>query len=358
MKSLLIVLAILLLCNNIQAKKCRALALSGGGDKGAYEAAVFVGLVNNLPAEEVQYDVLTGVSAGSLNTLGLSAFAPEEIEEAKEFIYGLWASIPDYKAFGNWPGGILQGLFFKKGIFDLNPGRVWVADNLGDRVIKRKASFATVDANGATYKVWDYNATYDQPEDWLDSAFASSSIPAVFPHVTRGEYELVDGGVIWNIDIPSAVRRCREVVDDDEDIIIDMVLCGNHRIKEVDNLHKYSTMQHLLRGHEISSFYNGMNDYNSSLLLFPDVNFRYLIVPSESLSDSFLPLDFDQKTVDRCFEVGQKDAKNAITLGHGIYGEVALDYVEKINLGHDVWLHEMIDEKLRDLQKQPKSESK
>lgn len=357
MNRLFLLFTLALLALSANAKKCRALALSGGGDKGAYEAAVYVGLVNNLPAEEVSYDVVVGVSAGSLNALGLSSFESTDVQNASDFIFALWNSIPNYKAFGNWPGGILQGLFFKKGIFDLSPGREWVSDNLGDMTIKRKTSFATVDANGATYKVWDYNATYDRPDDLIDSAFASSSIPAVFPHITRGEYELVDGGVIWNIDIPSAVRRCREVVDNDEDIIVDMVLCGNHRIKEVDNLHKYSTMQHLLRGHEISSFYNGMNDYNSSLLLYPDVNFRYLIVPSLSLSDSFLPLDFDQKTVDRCFEVGQLDAKNAVELGHGIYGEVALDYVDKIKLGHDVWLDKMIEERLSVVRGQPKFES-
>ena len=348
---------ILLVFTSVQGKKCRALAMSGGGDKGAYEAAVFVGLVNNLPAEEVSYDVITGVSAGSLNTAGLALFEPSDVEGASEFIYGLWASIPQYKAFGNWKGGILQGLFFKKGIFDLSPGRKWVADNVGDLTVKRKASFATVDANGATYKVWDYNATDTQPDDYLDSAFASSSIPAVFPHVTRDEYELVDGGVIWNIDIPSAIRRCKEIVDDEKDIIVDMILCGNHRIKEVDNLHKYSTMQHILRGHEISSFYNGMSDYNSSLILYPDVNFRYLIVPSQSLSDSFLPLDFDQKTVDKCFEVGQKDAENAVKLGHFGYAEVSLDYVDRLKKGEDVWLHEMIEEKLKLKESQPKFES-
>mmetsp|Transcript_25061 Transcript_25061/g.27792 ORF Transcript_25061/g.27792 Transcript_25061/m.27792 type:complete len:358 (-) Transcript_25061:39-1112(-) len=353
----LAIIVILLAFSVVESKKCRALALSGGGDKGAYEAAVYVGLVNSLPVEDVSYDVITGVSAGSLNTLGLAVFDPTDVEGASEFIFGLWASIPEYNAFGNWPGGILQGLFFKKGIFDMTPGRLWVADNLGDRTLKRKASFATVDANGATYKVWDYNATFTQPDDYIETAFASSSIPAVFPHITRGEYELVDGGVIWNIDIASAVRRCKEVVDDEKDIIVDMVLCGNHRVKEVDDLRKYSTMQHLLRGHEIYSFYNGMNDYNSSMALFPDVDFRYLIVPSESLSDSFLPLDFDQKTVDRCFEVGQKDAENAVKLGPGGYAKIAFDYVERLTNGEDVWLHEMIDESLRAKESQPKFES-
>jgi hypothetical protein len=346
MKTIIFALILALTFVAIDAKKCRAIAFSGGGDKGAYEAAVYVGLVNNLPAEDVAYDVITGVSAGSLNTLGLSFFEPMDVVNASDFIFGLWNSIPDYDAYGNWPGGILQGLFFKKGIFDLSPGYEWVNSQIGDKTVKRKVSFATVDANGATYEVWDYNASYTQPADIVESAFASSSIPAAFPHVTRGEYELIDGGVIWNLDVASAVRRCKEIVDDDKDIIVDMVLCGNHKIDPAVDLDRFTTFQHLMRGIEVSSFYNGMSDYNSSTILFPDVDFRYLIVPSQDISSGLLPLDFSQKQVDKCFEVGKKDAENAVKLGSGGYRDIVLEYVERIQRGEDVWLNDMIEEKL------------
>ena len=340
------------------AKKCLALALSGGGDKGAYEAAVFAGLVNNLPVEEASYDVITGVSAGSLNTLGLSGFAPEDVEGARDFILALWNSIPMYNAYGQWPGGIIQGLFFKKGIFDLSPGIEWVTEQFGDRTVKRKVSFATTDANSADYVVWDYNTSDTQPTDLIETAFASSSIPAAFPHITRGERELVDGGVIWNLDIASAVRRCREIADDDSEITIDMVLCGDHKIEMKENIDRYNTLEHLMRGIELKSFYNGMSDYNSSTILFPEVNFRYLIVPSESLSSGLLPLDFSQKQVDKCFEVGLKDAKNAVLLGPGKLGDVTLDYVDKLLGGQDVWLKHMIKDALDDLDEQQKVTSK
>lgn len=358
MKAVLLVILALIAFNSVQAKTCRALAMSGGGDKGAYEAAVFVGLVNSLPAEEVAYDVVTGVSAGSLNTLALGVFAPEDVQAASDFAFGLWNSIPNYDAFKNWPGGILQGLFFKKGIFDLTPGFEWVKANLGDLTVKRKISFATVDANGATYKIWDYNATYTQPDDLVESAFASSSIPAAFPHITRGQYELIDGGVIWNQDIASAVRRCREIVDSDKDIILDMVLCGNHKIDRKDDIKTYSTFQHLMRGNELASFYNGMGDYNSSLELYPDVNFRYFIVPSENINSGLLPLNFNQAQIDQCFRVGKKDAENAVKLGHFGYAKIALEYTERLINGEDVYLDDMIQEALRKIDNEPKLQSK
>ena len=43
--------------------------MSGGGSKGSYEAGVLYGLVNNDPDKtKYAYDVVTGVSAGSINT--------------------------------------------------------------------------------------------------------------------------------------------------------------------------------------------------------------------------------------------------------------------------------------------------
>ena len=58
-------------------KSCRALAMSGGGSKGSYEAGVLYGLVNNDPDKsKYAYDVVTGVSAGSINSIAVSLFAP------------------------------------------------------------------------------------------------------------------------------------------------------------------------------------------------------------------------------------------------------------------------------------------
>ena len=51
-------------------KKCRALVVNGGGARGAYEAGVIWGLTQYGDPTDYYWDVLTGVSAGSINTLG------------------------------------------------------------------------------------------------------------------------------------------------------------------------------------------------------------------------------------------------------------------------------------------------
>ena len=50
---------------------CTALVLSGGGSNGAWEAGVFWGLLNYGEPDDFKYDVLSGISAGSINSLAL-----------------------------------------------------------------------------------------------------------------------------------------------------------------------------------------------------------------------------------------------------------------------------------------------
>lgn len=49
--------------------------MSGGGSKGAYEAGALYGLINtDTDKAKYEYDVVTGVSAGAINTGAVSVF--------------------------------------------------------------------------------------------------------------------------------------------------------------------------------------------------------------------------------------------------------------------------------------------
>ena len=71
---------ILFLCCTVKstaAESCKAIALSGGGAKGAYEAGVLWGLYHTDPDKSnYAYDVVTGVSAGAINTACMAMFKP------------------------------------------------------------------------------------------------------------------------------------------------------------------------------------------------------------------------------------------------------------------------------------------
>lgn len=74
--------------------KCRALAMRGGGSKGAYEIGALKAMAEMMVAEEYAYDVVEGVSVGALNGGGLSLF-PRGLEKmAINFMESVWLNNP------------------------------------------------------------------------------------------------------------------------------------------------------------------------------------------------------------------------------------------------------------------------
>ena len=78
------------------AKSCKALAMSGGGSKGAFEAGALYGLIMNDPDKtKYEYDVVTGVSAGSINTGAVSLFKKGDEVNMVQFLSDTWAGASD-----------------------------------------------------------------------------------------------------------------------------------------------------------------------------------------------------------------------------------------------------------------------
>ena len=71
---------------------------------------------------------------------------------------------------------------------------------------------STVDANTGNY---DSFREDEMPIDEVAyTVVASASIPVY-----------IDGGSGYGVDLVNAVARCREIVDDDSKIILDVILC-------------------------------------------------------------------------------------------------------------------------------------
>jgi len=69
---------------------CHALALSGGANRGSYEAGVIYGMSHILKSSDLSYDVVTGVSAGALNAGAISLFPIGQEKEMSEWLVNLW----------------------------------------------------------------------------------------------------------------------------------------------------------------------------------------------------------------------------------------------------------------------------
>lgn len=85
--------------------------MSGGANKGAYEAGVVHGLSHLLTGSDAFYDVVSGVSAGALNAAAVTMFAPEQAKEMSEWLVNFWRTVTSDMIYQNWPNGFSEGLF-------------------------------------------------------------------------------------------------------------------------------------------------------------------------------------------------------------------------------------------------------
>ena len=101
---------------------CYAIALSGGGNNGAYEAGVMWGLTHYGDPKDFEWDVVTGVSAGAMNTCGLAGFKPEDGLHATEVFSDFWASQVNENIYQSWGTlGWLEGLLMHNSLYDNAP---------------------------------------------------------------------------------------------------------------------------------------------------------------------------------------------------------------------------------------------
>jgi predicted acylesterase/phospholipase RssA len=76
------------------------------------------GLAHLLPPEEVAWDVVSGVSAGSINSGAVAIWPKEKGLEMSEWLVETWMNMTTSKVYVKWPLGYLEGLFGHSGIYN------------------------------------------------------------------------------------------------------------------------------------------------------------------------------------------------------------------------------------------------
>ena len=85
--------------------------MSGGGSNGAWESGVLWGLLYLGNPKDYQYDVVAGVSIGSINASGLALFEKGDEMAAVEFIYDMWKKIDENNIYTERSMGMMSGLY-------------------------------------------------------------------------------------------------------------------------------------------------------------------------------------------------------------------------------------------------------
>lgn len=82
----------LALISYISARSCNAISFEAGGDKGSFQAGAMFAFTHLL-TEESDYDVITGVSVGSINSLGIAMTEKGDLEEQANLLGVLWTKL-------------------------------------------------------------------------------------------------------------------------------------------------------------------------------------------------------------------------------------------------------------------------
>ena len=88
-------------------------------------------MIENLQPEEVRWNIVTGISVGGLNGIGISMHKVGDETTAKEFLLELWRATSRNDVYSNWVGGIVTGALFKPGLFNFAPIRDFLRERIG-----------------------------------------------------------------------------------------------------------------------------------------------------------------------------------------------------------------------------------
>jgi NTE family protein len=213
----------------VQPNEGLALVLGGGGARGAYQAGILRGLARRYP--HVRLPILTGISAGAVNTIHLASH-PGPLARAADDLVNLWLSLTPGQVYDVHAGSLLRNVFGfgvkllaggsrepMRGMVDTAPLRRFlqrILDRAPDGSLPGIASNITSGrlravALSATSYTTGQSVTWIEGRDvelWqrpqrrtetarltVEHVMASSALPMFFPAVQLGSEWFGDGGV-------------------------------------------------------------------------------------------------------------------------------------------------------------------
>ena len=253
---------------------CNVLTLSGGGVYGSFEA----GVISKLFETGSIYDIITGVSAGSLNTAYLSSIkSGEEKYHTTEF-KNLWTSIKT--------NDIIHNIYFLNGLslYDNKPIKAKLNEIFKNVTTIRDIKIGTTSLIDGTSRI--FNKTDVVNYGLIDILMSSIAIPIALPPYPFLNDIFVDGGLTSNILLNEGINYC---VDNFplENIYVDVIVCGK-------KIGKYESLTMNIKDiiERIISIISEQVEYSE--LLHPVLeNNVFIRVFEQQHQDSYSLLDFD-----------------------------------------------------------------
>lgn len=281
----------------------RALVLSGGGCKGAFQ----VGALKKWMAEDgLDYEILAGISVGSINSAYLAQFTMGQGKEAWEVLHGLWNQVTPSKVKKNWfPLCVVESLW-KQSVYNSEPLQKWIKSGLDQK--KVEASGKKLRVVAVSWNTGESKAVTEQAPDLADWVIASSAFPVMLSPITIDGQLWADGGLRSVTPLGLAIGA--GATD------IDVIMCSDPYAKSNFKAKDAAAIPTLgLRAIEIMSdeimradlkicgLYNDLVELKGTTDK-RKVNLRILTPPMD-LGDS---LDFEQANIQRMEKIGYEAA--------------------------------------------------
>jgi NTE family protein len=174
-----------------------AFVLSGGGSLGAIQ----VGMLQALFEEGVKPDLLVGTSAGAVNAAWMAGHPDRD--GVKE-LAAIWCGLRRQHIFPINPWAGARGLFGRTNHFISNAG---LRALLERHLALERLEDAQIPIHVVATDLKTGHAVVLSSGPAVPALLASTAIPGVFPPVTIGRRELVDGGVADMTPIATAIEQ-------------------------------------------------------------------------------------------------------------------------------------------------------
>jgi len=283
----------------------KALVLSGGGSKGAFQLGAMKRLIR---FEGNRYDIFCGTSVGALNAAYMSQYSPDTQSDGLGSLIGTWVGLKQKDVYTSWPIlGPVLGLF-RKGLYDASPLKNLIKKHINPNRIITQLRLATVSLSSGALRVFT-----EEDSNILDAVYASAAYPVMFQPTKIGKEWYTDGGLRDLTPLKQAIEAGADEIH--------IINCSNTTMdtQVVDSLKSFGI---LLRSIEIMTNEILLNDIQTMYNINKEVQAgtntekKYikfkLLQPSTytKLSD---PLKFDHDEILDMIEAGQWDTSEYIT---------------------------------------------
>jgi len=196
-------------------RKKRALVLSGGGNRGAYEVGVLKHLIID---KGYRYDAIIGVSAGALNATFLGNYNIADQAKGVRDLELMWLDIQQKNVYKPWFNSytlsFLSALFgIKESFLNTEPLSKFIDEHYFN------VSNSNVDVIVGVTRLHDgkFELVNKTEPKFKDFVLASASIPMIFPSKIINNVQYVDGGIRENTPL-------KDVINDNQYEYVDVVI--------------------------------------------------------------------------------------------------------------------------------------